>query len=115
MNKSKDVLNDLDGFTTNKTSGLESAAKSFVSFAKEIKKAFDELQKVKTDNVSKIMSALSSIDLGKFRGIGTDIVKAMELGINNYTYSFTSAVNKIKQGLTFSATKTRARHCQRCC
>lgn len=76
---------------------------NFKDFAKALKDGFADLDKVKTNNISKIMGALSSLDLGKFRGIGTSIVQAMELGINNYSYNFNTAINKIRNGLSFNA------------
>mgnify|MGYP001243171549 CR=1 FL=1 len=76
----------------------------FKSFSKSVKDGFADLEKVKTNNVNNIMRALSSLDLGKFRGMGTDIVKAMELGINNYSFNLNQATNKIKNSLTVNMT-----------
>lgn len=104
INKTKDIVKDLGGFTPAKTSDLSKSADNFKEFSKELKAGFKDLQKIKTDNVSKIMDALNSLDLNKFKGIGKQIVQSMELGINNYTFNLSQAVNKIKKGLTFSST-----------
>ena len=82
---------------------MPSIGVQFKEFSKALKDGFADLDKTKTSNVANIMKALNSIDLSKFRGIGTSIVKEMELGINNYVFGFTTATNKIKNGLTFSA------------
>lgn len=82
---------------------MPSIGVQFKEFSKALKDGFADLDKTKTSNVASIMQALNSIDLSKFRGIGTSIVRAMELGINNYVFGFTTTTNKIKNGLTFNA------------
>ncbi len=79
-----------------------SISADFKTFSKNIKTAFDDLGKVKTQNVTKIMSALNTLDLNKFKGIGTSISKSMELGINDYKYNINKSKTNLKKALSFS-------------
>ena len=104
IRKAKEVMNEMENFSTTGGNDLPTISTNFKNFALSIEEAFKTLGRVRTDNVDKIMKALSSIDLNKFRGLGTDMVKAMELGINNYNFNFTQMTNKIKKSLTIDTT-----------
>lgn len=72
----------------------------FESFSKSLKDGFKDLAAIRTDNVSKIISALNSLDLTKFKNIGVNMAKALTDGLNNYQPSFAAFNNKVKTGLT---------------
>ena len=74
----------------------------FENFSKSLKDGFKDLANIKTDNVSKIISALNSLDLTKFKNIGVNMAKALTEGLNNYQPSFVTFNNKVKTGLTQS-------------
>lgn len=104
MKQYGDLLEELNE-TAKRASDIASPVQigiNFKSFSKALRDGFADLDKTKTQNVANIMRALNSLDLNKFRGIGTDIVKAMELGINNYSFNFAKATGNIRRGLTFS-------------
>lgn len=80
-----------------------SISRDFKAFSRALKEAFDDLNKVRSQNVHNIMGALNALDLRRFRGIGTDIVKSMELGMTSYKFRLGSIQNSIKYGLDFNS------------
>ena len=106
MNTYISLLDELQGIAEKGASigSMPRVSSDFKIFSKDLKDGFADLDKVKTQNVAKIMQALSSLDLNKFKGMGKEIVKSLELGMTTYNFNLTSVVNKIKTGLTFSAT-----------
>ena len=50
----------------------------FENFSKSLKDGFKDLANIKTDNVSKIISALNSLDLTKFKNIGVEHGKSTD-------------------------------------
>lgn len=76
-----------------------SISTDFKNFSKALKDAFKDLDSTRTSNVRNIMSALNSLDLRKFKGMGTDIVKQMELGMTSYNFKLSSLTRNIKNGI----------------
>ena len=79
-----------------------SISRDFKAFSKALKEAFDDLNRAKTQNVHNIMNALRSLDLNQFRGLGTNIVKSMELGMTSYKFRLGSVQNQLKRDLDFN-------------
>ena len=80
-----------------------SISRDFKAFSKALREAFADLDKTRTQNVNNIMRALNSLDLRRFKGLGTDIVKQMELGMTSYNIKLSRVHSNIRSKLSFSS------------
>lgn len=68
--------------------GMPSIGSNMSDFASALLDSFTKIDTIPTSNVANIVSALQSLDLTAFNGIGVDIVESIGKGINDYEFDF---------------------------